>query len=89
MAITYWEMQKVVKEYRKQHPEFWCKVNVSYADLIKLYERTIELQQASVDTEKQSLKKESRLTQINIPVVQTLRIPVPGVRNLRFQRLIP
>jgi len=89
MGKTYRQMQRDIKEYRKQHPEFWCKVNVCYADLIKLNERILELQQASVDTEKPSLRKESRLTQINIPVVQTQRIPVPGVRNLRFQMLIP
>lgn len=51
MGKTYRQMQRDIKEYRKQHPEFWCQVNVSYADLIKLHGRMQQLQQASVDTQ--------------------------------------
>ena len=79
MGKTYRQMQRAVKEYRKQHPEFWCKVNVSYADMIMLHRRIQELQEASVDTKKSALSKESKITEINVPVVQIQRVPVPGV----------
>ena len=83
MGKTYRQMQRDIKEYREKHPEFWCKVNVNYEDMIKLHQRMLKLQEASVDTtEKPALTKESKITQINIPVVQIHTVPVYSTTHL-------